>query len=103
MNESQVLYLGRWVSKEHFRTFVYSKDGKKLAKSYDEYCQLISSGIWNAEPFKMIEESSFTVNEIKESEELMKSSSLIEENIVEENVVEMKPKKGQACLNQKKV
>lgn len=103
MNESQVLYLGRWVSKDHFRTFVYSKDGKKLAKSYDEYCQLISSGIWNAEPLKMIEESSFTAKEIEESEELMKSSSLIEERNTEENVVEIKPKKGSPCLNQKKV
>lgn len=48
--ESQVMYLGRWVSKEHFRTFVYNEKGKRLANSYDEYESLIGSGLWFPEP-----------------------------------------------------
>lgn len=49
--KKQVLYLGRWVDKDHFRAFVY-KIGKekKLAKSYDEFKELISSGIWFDSP-----------------------------------------------------
>lgn len=46
---SQVMYLGRWVNKEHFRTFVYSEKEKRLANSYDEFEELISSGLWFAE------------------------------------------------------
>lgn len=45
--EKQVLYLGRWVDREHFRAFVYnvSKEAK-LAKSYVEFENLLSTGIW---------------------------------------------------------
>ncbi len=42
----QVFYQGRWVDRGHFRTFVYGKNGKKLANSYDEYSSLIESGLW---------------------------------------------------------
>ena len=45
-DSSQFLYLGRWVSKKNFRTFVYSKNDKKLANNYDEYQKLIESGTW---------------------------------------------------------
>lgn len=45
----QVLYLGRWVDKTHFRAFVYNETGKKLADSYKEYADLIGSGLWYAE------------------------------------------------------
>lgn len=44
--EPQVNYLGRWVDKKHFRTFVYNKTEQKLATSYDEYLKLIESGLW---------------------------------------------------------
>lgn len=45
--KKQVMYLGRWVDKEHFRAFVYKSNKEmKLAKSYDEFEALISSGIW---------------------------------------------------------
>ena len=43
---SQVMYQGRWVSKDYFRVFVYSEIGQKLANSYDEYTKLIESGLW---------------------------------------------------------
>ena len=43
---SQVMYLGRWVSRNNFRAFVYSENGQKLANSYDEYIKLIESGSW---------------------------------------------------------
>lgn len=49
MKSEQFLYLGKWVDKNGFRAFVYDKKGdQKLANSYDEYEQLISSGIWYA-------------------------------------------------------
>lgn len=45
--KKQIMYLGRWVDREHFRAFVYKTGGeKKLAGSYDEFKTLISSGVW---------------------------------------------------------
>lgn len=46
IDDHQVLYLGRWVSREGFRTFVYNQSGQKLVNSYNEYESLISSGLW---------------------------------------------------------
>jgi hypothetical protein len=43
---AQALYQGRWVDKSTFRVFVYSASDKKLANTYDEYCQLIETGLW---------------------------------------------------------
>jgi len=46
-HEGQFQYLGRWVDKHNFRTFIYNEKGdQKLAESYKEYESLISSGIW---------------------------------------------------------
>jgi hypothetical protein len=42
----QVLYQGRWVLRNKFRAFVYNATEKKLANSYEEYSQLIESGLW---------------------------------------------------------
>ena len=104
MDDQQVLYLDRWVSREHFRTFVYNKEGQKLVKSYDEYCQAISSGLWTATPYKEIQESQFTEDELNESKQLDEvKPSIIEQQLDDKNVVEIKPKKGRPCLNQKKV
>jgi hypothetical protein len=44
--QKQVKYLDRWVDSEFFRAFVYKDGSKKLAESYDEFKNLISSGIW---------------------------------------------------------
>jgi hypothetical protein len=44
--KSQIYYLGRWVDREFFRVFVYNKREKKLAKNYEEYEELIASGLW---------------------------------------------------------
>lgn len=45
--EEQFLYLGRWVDKKGFRAFVYNKQGEqKLADSYQEFENLIASGLW---------------------------------------------------------
>lgn len=49
-HDNQVLYNGRWIAKGRFRAFVYNSKGKKVAESYDEYADLISSGAWFAEP-----------------------------------------------------
>ena len=47
----QVLYLGRWVPKKYFRVFVHNGIESKLANSYDEFSQLIASGLWLDKPF----------------------------------------------------
>lgn len=41
-----VKYCNRLVAKDGFRTWVYSKDSKKLAGSWDEYMTLVGSGLW---------------------------------------------------------
>lgn len=46
--DTQVLYQGRWVSKQFFRAFVYNSTSQKLANSYKEFSDLISSGAWFA-------------------------------------------------------
>lgn len=48
-SNAQVMYLGRWVNKEHFRTFVYNEKSEKIVNSYDEYEAAIASGLWFAE------------------------------------------------------
>lgn len=47
VQKDQFLYLDRWVDKKYFRAFVYDlKGNQKLANSYNEYEDLITSGIW---------------------------------------------------------
>ena len=41
-----VKYCNRLVEKDGFRAWVYSKDSKKLAGSWDEYTTLVGSGLW---------------------------------------------------------
>ena len=76
MVDAQVLYMGRWVSREHFKAFVYSGEGAKLAKSYQEFSNLVSSGAWSAEPLAQATEES--------------------------NVVEIETKRGKKCRSQRK-
>jgi len=47
--DKQVLYKGRWVARDSFRTFVFNSTGMKLAKSYQEFSDMISSGVWFAD------------------------------------------------------
>ncbi len=72
--ETQVLYKGRWVSREFFRAFVYNSTGQRIAESYQEFSDLISSGIWFAD--KLDETSN--------------------------NVVDIKPKRGRKCQSPNK-
>ncbi len=65
-------YLGRIVSKENFRVFIYSSDGaKKLVNSWDEYQSYIETGLWFATPED--------VNEIKPIEIKKKKKSKTKE------------------------
>ena len=48
MHDGQFEYLGRWVDKHNFRAFVYSKDEEKLAETYQQYTDLLASGLWFA-------------------------------------------------------
>lgn len=43
---NQFEYLGRWVDTKNFRGFVYSKNEQKLARDYQEFTDLIGSGLW---------------------------------------------------------
>jgi len=46
-HDSQFQYLGRWIDKSQFRAFVYNeKNQESLANSYEEFVDLISSGLW---------------------------------------------------------
>lgn len=74
--DKQVLYLGRWVSREHFAAFIYRKDEQKLVKNYNEFADLIASGVWFAEKKDILESSR------------------------ESNVVDIKPKRGRKCRSQ---
>jgi hypothetical protein len=43
------LYLGRLVSKDNFRTFIYAPSGaKKLVESWEEYERHMGTGLWFA-------------------------------------------------------
>lgn len=46
VSSSQFEYLGRWVSKKDFRAFVYNGKEQRLAASYQEFIDLIGSGLW---------------------------------------------------------
>lgn len=52
MNQAadQVMYLGRWVSKNNFRVMVYNKlNEQKLVNSHDEFTKVLASNEWFAE------------------------------------------------------
>ncbi len=50
IHQGQFQYLGRWVDKDTFRAYVYDKkENEKLANSYNEFEELISSGLWFAQ------------------------------------------------------
>jgi hypothetical protein len=78
--DKQVLYQGRWVSRQHFAAFIYKKDGQRLVNNYDEFANLIASGLWYAEK--------------KDIPELNKIEP-------ENNVVDIKPKRVRKCRNQR--
>lgn len=54
--DKQVMYLNRWVPREHFRAFVFKRGDdengnnkeviSKLAETFEEFEALIESGIW---------------------------------------------------------
>ncbi len=60
MEGNPALYLGRIVSKENFRAFIYSPDGsKKLVNSWVDFENHMKTGIWfsSLEDIKCIKES----------------------------------------------
>lgn len=64
---SQVEYLGRWVDKDSFRTFVYNQEDQLLVKSWEEYQEVIASGLWfSSKPDK---KSEVFVDKAQETEE----------------------------------
>ena len=57
----QVMYNNRFVDKATFRAFVYNFEGEKLANSYDEYEEMITSGLWFSDRCKVL-----TPNKLKQ-------------------------------------
>lgn len=55
IHNDQVLYNGRWVKKENFRTFIYNASGQKLVNSWIEYEHEIGTGEWFSHPDEVIE------------------------------------------------
>lgn len=50
MANTPAIYLGKVVSKDNFRVFIYSADGSsKLVESWDEYQECMQTGVWFAE------------------------------------------------------
>jgi len=50
MDGVPAIYLGRIVSKENFRAFIYSPNQQeKLVNSWDEYEREIATGLWFAD------------------------------------------------------
>lgn len=51
MEGSPAIYLGRLVSKENFRAFIYAPDGgQRLVESWEEFEANMQSGVWFATP-----------------------------------------------------
>lgn len=47
MKGAPAVYLGKVVSKENFRVFIYAKDGsKKLVESWEEFEKHMENGLW---------------------------------------------------------
>lgn len=79
----QVEYLGRWVDRTTFCAFVYNGSEQKLAKNYNEYEELIASGIWF--PTNALALAALRVKEAKQKQET---------NEVKETTSEVKEPKG---------
>lgn len=51
MEGSPAIYLGRLVSKENFRAFIYAPNGgQRLVESWEEFEANMQSGVWFATP-----------------------------------------------------
>lgn len=47
MDGVPAIYLGRIVSKEHFRVFIYAPDGsQKIVNSWDDFEKHVETGLW---------------------------------------------------------
>jgi hypothetical protein len=83
--KEQVFYNNRFVDKDTFRAFVYNKTEQKLAKSYDEFEQLIATGLW------FITKEEYEKNEQKL--QLVKNTSLadiVKESLSDESKMSQK-------------
>ena len=73
VHAGQFQYLGRWVDKATFRSWVYAKNGDtKLANSYKEFEELTSSGIWFS---TQVQEGLVTVAKTRKQKEVVFSDS----------------------------
>ena len=84
--DAQVNYLGRWVSRDNFRVFVYGKEGqKKVVENYDEYEKAILSREWFAhiDDIKKVTKKEATKNRlvaVEPTNSVENSNQLVDEN-----------------------
>lgn len=70
MKGDSVLYQGRLVEKKEFRAFVYSREGNtKLAESWEDFLNLIATGIWYAS-IEDAEKIEFLATSVRKREEI---------------------------------
>ncbi len=90
MDNSPAIYLGKIVSKKHFRTFIYSIDGsKKLVESWDEYQAHVETGIWFA-----VNEERVIVKEKEKNKPKRARKAVEKEETPQEFIDDFLPKEG---------
>ncbi len=93
--KDKVEYLGRLVDKLTFRAFVYNRDGsQRLAKSWNEFQELVAGGVWFAQKVEQLIEDAPTKEElVKEAVEVIADAILPDEP--KERVIQEAPVEGQ--------
>ena len=82
MKGTPAVYLGRVVSKDNFRTFVYAPDGsQELIESWKEYENHMASGLWFATKDEALNQQS--LKKTKRTKKLVKPKA--EERALELN------------------
>ena len=76
MIPSQFEYLGRWVDTKHFCAFVYGDSGEKLARNYEEFIDLVGSGLWFASKADLAKSKVKVEPKIPEKKNLNASSAV---------------------------
>lgn len=84
MEGKPALYLGRIVSKEQFRAFIYSPDGsQRLVNSWEEFEKFMETGLWFA-----LKEDAINRIPVEKPKRTRKEAS-IEESRTDEQVFEV--------------
>jgi hypothetical protein len=101
MSSVPAMYLGKIVSKDNFRVFIYAPDGSmKLVNTWDDFDRLMGSGLWFATSEDA--KSSLVVPENDVIEELVKKSGEIKDSTVDKiKIRSTRPRKSGSELASK--